>query len=257
MTIRSGRCFSVVLLSTWAVSAHAQARPLLPAVRQTAHIFTSSLFHDPVGYYLYLPEGYDRDSTTLFPLLVFLHGAGERGTGTSELPRVLKFGLPRLIEAGRDFPFIVVTPQLPAGGEAWPVVLVDEVLAEAARRFRVDSSRIYLTGLSDGGDAAWAYAMARPRVPAAIVPIAAGGRPEGICAMRGVAVWAFHGELDRAVRLTEAQRLVKALNSCVPAPAEPARLTVYAGAGHLVWTRTYEGTVGVDIYSWLLQHHHH
>lgn len=256
MTFYSGGCCSVFLLLAWPAAVSAQTKPLPPpAVRQTAHTFASSLFPDPVGYYLYLPDGYDRDSSARFPLLVFLHGAGERGNGTSQLPRVLKFGPPKLIEEGRDFPFVVVAPQLPGPGETWPVVLLDEVLAEVARHFRVDSTRIYLTGLSDGGDAAWAYAMARPSVPAAIVPIAAAGRPDGICAMRDVAVWAFHGERDKAVKLVEAQRLVKAFNGCVPPPVEPARLTIYAGAGHLVWTRTYADTVGVDVYSWLLQHH--
>jgi len=251
------RWFLVLLLLLGLPSSgNAQARPLPPpAVRQTAHSLTSSLFHDPVGYYLYLPEDYDRDSTARFPLLVFLHGGGERGNGGTELGRVLKFGPPRMIEAGRDYPFIVVTPQLPGSTDGWPVPLLDDVIAEVARSGRVDSTRIYLTGLSDGADASWAYAMRRPQVPAAIVPIAATGRPEGICAMRDVAVWAFHGELDKAVKLAEEQRLVNALNACEPPPPEPAKLTIYARAGHLVWQRTYEGTGGVDIYTWLLRHH--
>src|SRR5512143_1717970 len=105
---------SSLLLAGLPVALVGQGKPLPPpAVRQTAHTFQSSGFAAPVGYYLYLPAGYDQDSTAKFPLLVFLHGVGERGNGTIELPRVLKFGPPKLIERGRDYPFLVVTPQLP------------------------------------------------------------------------------------------------------------------------------------------------
>jgi predicted peptidase len=208
-----------------------------------------------VGYLLQLPPDYDRQPLGQLPLLVFLHGVGERGNGTTELNRVLKFGPPRVIQAGRSLPFIVISPQLPVSEKKWPIALIDEVIAEARRQYRVDSLRIYLTGLSDGGDAAWAYAIARPDVPAAIVPMASTGSAEGICAMRGVAVWAFHGERDRDTPLAREAGLVRALNACRPPPAEPARLTVYQGGGHLVWSRTYDGSAGVDIYGWLLAHH--
>lgn len=245
----------VLLLVAAPLGAQTTSPMPAPAQRQRAMLLESASAGDRVGYYLYLPPAYDRDTTTRFPLLVFLHGIGERGNGTSELPRVLKFGPPRSIERGRDFPFIIITPQLPARAGHWPVALVDEVVREAERTARVDSARIYLTGLSDGGDASWNYAMAHPSVPAAIVPIASEASPRGICAMRGVPVWAFHGERDRDVKLAVEQRLVDALNACQPPPDEPARLTVYAGAGHLVWTRTYEGSDSVDIYAWLLAHH--
>lgn len=233
----------------------AQGRPLPPpAQRQAAGTVASPAAGGPVGYYLYRPAGVPQDSTTRLPLLVFLHGIGERGNGTTELSRILKFGPPKLIEQGRDYPFLVLSPQLPTRFDHWPVGLVHDLIREARRTLPVDTSRIYITGLSDGGDAAWNYAMAHPEVPAAIVPIAAEAPTAGICAMRDVAVWAFHGELDKDTKVGAEQKLVNAVNACTPSPREPARLTVYAGAGHLVWTRTYAGSDSVDIYAWLLAH---
>lgn len=225
------------------------------APRQLPHEFPSASLGTAVGYYAYLPADYERRSQDRFPMLISLHGIGERGNGGSELPKLLKWGLPRLVQRGTDLPLLVISPQLPATQKRWPLALIDELIAEVTARFRIDASRIYLSGLSTGGDAAWAYAMARPSVVAAIVPIAAKGSVAGICAMRDVAVWAFHGELDKDERLESEQRLVDALNACQPPPAESARLTVYAGAGHEVWTRTYDGSAGNDIYTWLLTHH--
>jgi len=244
------------LVGGWLVLTHplaVRAQDSL-GIGQSAERLQSASLGVTVGYLLQLPPDYSGRPADPFPLLVFLHGAGERGNGTTELGRLFKFGLPRIIRDGRRFPFVVVSPQLPATEKRWPVKLIDEVIAEARRQYRVDSLRIYLTGLSDGGDAAWTYAMARPEVPAAIVPMAATGSVSGICAMRRVAVWAFHGELDKDVPVGQEAKLVDALNACRPPPPEPARLTVYQGKGHLIWSRTYEGSAGVDIYAWLLAH---
>lgn len=243
-----------LLLATSTLAAQGRHPLPPPAQRQVADLFESQAARGPIGLYVYRPGGLT-DSTTRLPLLVFLHGNGERGNGTSELSRILKFGPPRLIEQGRDYPFFVVSPQLPVRFERWPVPVIHDIIVHAVHFLPVDSSRIYLTGLSDGGDAVWAYSIAHPEVPAAVVPIAAEGPTADICRMRDVPVWAFHGELDRDTRLAAERKLVDALNACVPPPDEPARLTVYAGAGHLVWSRTYQGSDSLDIYSWFLAHH--
>jgi predicted peptidase len=241
------------LLLTTAESLPAQL-PAIPPKLLPAQ-FLSPALQQRIGWLAYVPDSVRSDSTARWPLLVFLHGAYERGDGDRTLAKVLKHGPPRLIAAGRDFPFLVVTPQLPAALKAWPLPLIADVIAEARRRWPVDSTRIYLTGLSDGGDASWRYAMAHPEEIAAIVPIASEARPEGICRMRGVAVWAFHGEKDSDARLSYEERLVDAYNACLPAPAEPARLTVFPGATHNVWGPTYDGSAGFDVYGWLLTHH--
>lgn len=217
--------------------------------------FASASLKTTVGYLADLPAGYDTGAVERGPLLIFLHGYGERGDGATELAHVEKWGLPRLARRGARFPMIVISPQLPASQKRWPVALIDEVIAAVSSVYRIDSTRIYLTGISTGADGAWAYAVARPRVVAAIVPIAGAGSPEGICAMREVAVWAFHGGQDKDEALGHEQRMVDALNACQPPPAEPARLTVYPDAGHEVWSRTYDGSAGNDIFAWLLAHH--
>ena len=222
------------------------------AERQAASSFRSVATGSAIGYYVYLPEPYRLHPGTAFPLLIFLHGDGERGNGGSELAKVLKWGPPNLIQKGRDLPMIVVTPQLPASYKEWPLVLIDEIIATVRATFSVDSSRTYLTGLSTGADAAWAYAMRKPSAIAAIVPIAGTGDPAKICAMRDVPVWAFHGELDKDEKPKREVHLVDALNACTPPPRQPARLTLYPSGGHEVWTRTYDGRAGNDIYGWML-----
>lgn len=225
------------------------------ADRLVPHQFSSPSLHAPIGYLEYRPPAPDSAPPGPVPVLIFLHGDGERGNGAGELSRLLKWGLPRFIAHGGAPPLTVIAPQLPLRLKRWPVVLIDELLAAVAESLPVDRARIYLTGLSTGGDATWAYALAHPGVVAAIVPIAASGGTDGICALRGVAVWAFHGERDQDEHLDGARRPVEALNRCDPPPPEPARLTIYAGAGHEVWTRTYDGSAGHDIYTWLLAHH--
>jgi predicted peptidase len=225
------------------------------ASRQVAGSFHSSTTRTTIGYYVYLPDAYRLHPHSPFPLLVFLHGSGERGNGTSELSKVLKWGPPRLIRDGRDFPMIIVTPQLPLSKKEWPVGLLGEVIETTRAAFAIDSTRTYLTGLSTGADGAWAYAIARPAEIAAIVSIAGAGDPAKVCGMRDVPVWAFHGQQDKDDPLDEEQRMVTALNACSPPPRRPARLTVYPRAGHEVWSRTYDGSAGYDIYSWLLENH--
>jgi predicted peptidase len=218
--------------------------------------FSSASLKTTVGYLVDLPGRYDTAGAERFPLLIFLHGIGERGNnGGAELSKVDKWGLPRLARRGARFPMILISPQLPATQKRWPVALIDELIAAVSEIYRVDGTRIYLTGLSTGADGAWVYAVARPGKVVAIVPISGQGNPAGICAMRDVAVWAFHGGEDKDEPPKHDQRLVEALNACQPPPAEAARLTVYPGAGHEVWSRTYDGSGGYDIYAWLLAHH--
>lgn len=239
-------------------SRDAAARPVVganPAEPQRPYAFDSPSLGVRIGYYAALPTDDAERPDQALPVLLFLHGIGERGNGGSDLPKLWKWGPPALLHRGWRLPMLVISPQLPVSQNRWPVALIDELLASVSGTWHVDSSRIYLTGLSTGADAAWEYAVARPGVVAAIVPIAGAGTTDGICAMRDVAVWAFHGERDQDEKLEHESLLVAALNACQPPPAEPARLTVYSGAGHEVWSRTYDGTAGHDIYGWLLRHH--
>jgi poly(3-hydroxybutyrate) depolymerase len=124
-------------------------------------------------YLLYLPESYSRQKGQKWPLLLFLHGAGERG---NDLNLVKKHGPPKLMEQGKEFPFIVVAPQCPS--ESWWTEELDALAAlldEVQSRYAVDPDRVYLTGLSMGGFGTWTLACRYPERFAAIAPICGGG----------------------------------------------------------------------------------
>jgi predicted peptidase len=196
-----------------------------------------------LDYLLYLPPEYDQKDS--WPLLVFLHGAGERG---SDLNRVKAHGPAKLIEQGKDFPFVIVSPQCPEG-QWWPV-LGREVMAlveEMLERYKIDPERVYLTGLSMGGYGTWSIASVWPERFAAIVPICGGGRPFTASNLKKVPVWAFHGAKDPVVPLRESEQMVEAVNRA----GGNAKLTVYPDAEHDSWTQTYENP---ELYEWLLSH---
>ena len=104
-------------------------------------------------YLIYLPKDYDQKEA--WPVLLFLHGIGERG---DNLDLVKKHGPPKLIAGGKQFPFIVVSPQCP-NGHWWETVELTALLDEIAKKYKVDQDRIYLTGLSMGGFGTWALAI--------------------------------------------------------------------------------------------------
>lgn len=203
-----------------------------------------------LDYLLFLPQGYGDDPAQEWPMILFLHGMGERG---SDVQAVKKHGLPKILEDRDDLGFVVVSPQCPAE-TIWSVetaalnALVDEVVEAHA----VDTRRIYLTGLSMGGYGTWHLALERPERYAAIAPICggligAGAHPDRICALKDTPVWAFHGARDRTVPLAESADLVSALKAC----GGDVRFTIYPDAGHDSWTETYENP---ELYSWFLQH---
>ncbi len=194
------------------------------------------------NYLLALPDGYSEGARE-WPLMLFLHGAGERG---DSLDLVKMHGPPKLVAAGQNLPFIVVSPQSPRH-QWWDTDMLNALLDEVVETYRVDKSRIYVTGMSMGGFGTWALAAAYPDRFAAIAPVCGGGNPERICAARGVPTWAFHGALDEVVPLALSEEMVRALEVC----GGDVRLTVYPEAGHDSWTETYANPA---LYEWLLQH---
>ncbi|HPD14850.1 MAG TPA: prolyl oligopeptidase family serine peptidase [Planctomycetota bacterium] len=193
-------------------------------------------------YLLYLPKGYERGRRR-WPLLLFLHGAGERGR---DLELVKKHGPPRRLAEGHDLPFIVVSPQCP-GGRWWSDDVLAALLDDVIAHHRVDERRVYLTGLSMGGYGAWSLACEHPERFAAIAPVCGGGNRLLAHKLKDVPVWAFHGAHDDVVPLAESEKMVKA----VQAAGGKAKLTVYPHAGHDAWTATYANP---DLYTWLLRH---
>jgi len=195
-------------------------------------------------YLLSLPAGYG-EKDQRWPLLMFLHGAGERG---DNLELVKVHGPAKLIEQGRDYPFIVVSPQCPAG--QWWTEKTDTLMAlldEIESKYAVDPDRIYLTGLSMGGFGTWTLATRHPERFAAIAPICGGGDWYLADRLKNVPVWAFHGAQDSVVPLVLSETMVQAVEKV----GGNAKLTVYPEANHDSWTATYDNP---ELYDWLLSH---
>ena len=211
--------------------------------QQTAHRLHESVSRDVEGEYLmYLPRDYESGSEE-WPLLLFLHGAGERG---SNLDLVKKHGPPKLIEEGHEFPFIVVSPQVPEG-RRWEVEFLTALLDDLTEKYRVDESRIYVTGLSMGGFGTWALATEAPERFAAIAPICGGGDALNACRLKNTPTWVFHGALDPVVPIDRSVQMVRALMAC----DGNVQFTVYPMAEHDSWTETYSNP---EFYEWLLKH---
>lgn len=190
-------------------------------------------------YLLYLPKDYDKQQS--WPVLLFLHGSGERG---DDLELVKVHGPPKLIAAGKDFPFIVVSPQCPKD-QWWEPIELIALLDEIGRKFKVDADRVYLTGLSMGGFGTWRLAAYAPTRFAAIAPICGGGEPYWAKQFAKLPTWAFHGALDEGVPLDRSAEMVVSLKKAGGNP----KLTVYPEAGHDSWTETYDNP---ELYAWLL-----
>ncbi len=193
------------------------------------------------NYLLFLPKGYEAQEK--WPMILFLHGAGERG---SDLEYVKRHGVSRIVEEQEDFPFIVASPQCPRG-QYWSVPLLSALLDEVIDTYRVDPDRVYLTGISMGGYGTWHLAAAQPHQFAAIAPICGGGNPVEACNLKDLTVWAFHGARDTVVPLSESEEMVEALKAC----GGNVKFTVYPEADHDSWTQTYNNPV---LYDWFLQH---
>lgn len=207
-----------------------------------------------VSYLLFLPKGCESKSGKRWPLILFLHGAGERGTNVW---KVAVHGPPKLVAQQPDFPFIVVSPQCPEG-RVWSNDVLLGLLDEVVRQYPVDPGRVYLTGLSMGGYGTWSLGLSCPERFAAIVPICGGGdlltillvsqQPEHAAALKTLGVWAFHGAKDPVVPPQESERMVGFLKN---AGLPEVKLTVYPEAGHDAWTETYNNPA---LYTWLLEH---
>ncbi|MBO9610516.1 MAG: fibronectin type III domain-containing protein [Paenibacillaceae bacterium] len=224
-------------------------------IRQKETSFTSAALGGSAYYLAYQPEGAYRDPNANYPLLVFLHGYGERGN--NELYKVKTNGPPKLIAQGQEMPFIVVSPQLPSAYGKWDIPgYIDDVVKDAGKRYAIDPKRIYVTGLSIGGGGAYYYTQEHPEKVAAVIPVA--GKNEGVPSfirydnafrMNNVPMWAFSNAVDPTVNrgLTEEILYWMALGSVTPNP-QPI-FTVYQAEGHNSWDAAYGNPA---IYTWLL-----
>jgi dienelactone hydrolase len=218
------------------------------------------------GFYEYLPQGYSTNTTQTYPLIIFIHGVGEQGNGTTDLGNLLNCwtALPRLIanggfpasfsEGGQNFSFIVISPQF----NRWPYASdVNSVIDYAIKNYRVDQSRIYVTGLSMGGGAVWDFAGNFPTKAAAVVPIC-GAASADVTRSQAIAnaklpVWATHNLDDPTVPSYNTTGWVTMISQY----GGDIQSTIFQASGHDAWTKTYDPNFtqnGVNIYQWMLQH---
>lgn len=224
------------MLLALAFPGHAQTT----ASAQEAKSFSGKITIDAkLEYLLSLPAEYEK-SKKPWPLVLFLHGAGEAG---SELSKVKVHGPPKIVEAKGPFPFILVSPQCP--GRGWNPDVLNALLDSVIKQYRVDKDRVYLTGLSMGGYGTWTLAAAHPERFAAIAPICGGGNPADAPKLAKLPIWVFHGAKDPTVPIRRSEEMVEALKA---AGANP-KFTVYPEAGHDSWTATYDNP---EFYQWLL-----
>lgn len=202
-----------------------------------------------LDYLQYLPQDHGKDPTKKWPMILFLHGAGERG---DDINLVKKHGIARVVEE-RDLPFVTIAPQCPVNhwwSDFLPVL--DSLVSQAVQTLNVDPLRVYLTGLSMGGFGTWHLAAEYPHRFAAIAPICGGvswmyGFPQRVSEIAHVPTWVFHGAKDSIVPVKASEDMVSALKDC----GSDVRFTVYPEADHDSWTETYNNP---ELYDWFLAH---
>jgi predicted peptidase len=217
------------------------------------HGFVERVYKDEGGkefkYVLFVPYAYQGDKA--YPIILFLHGAGER-EGGSKGPADVGIG-PAIKKTGaKDFPFFVVFPRCQRAPHNWRADGPDSqralaMLAEVMKAYSIDEKRVYLTGLSMGGYGTWDLAAKYPHRWAAIVPICGGGDPSGAEKIKHIPCWCFHGDADPAVKVEKSRSMIKALQEAGGKP----KYTEYAGVGHNSWDKAY-GTR--ELYDWLFKH---
>lgn len=225
-----------------------------------------------VWYLEHTPKNYQLRNEK-FPVIIFLHGLGERGNGSEATRLVKRFGPPKHIENGhsmdfkvngRTYNFIVISPQLPTSKGSWEPAMVDGIISHVIKNYKVDPDRIYLTGLSLGGGGCWSYAVSsynKPNKIAAIAPVAGflsaskSKKDTKYIADHNIPVWAFHNSGDKIVPMSMGKRAIDGLKSHKPKIAP--KFTVYHSNSHNSWTNAYATNHSVhspNLYEWLLSH---
>jgi len=221
-----------------------------------------------IGFYEFKPPGYNADSTYDYPLIIFLHGVGERGNGTSELPMALLASFPKLLVAGatmqftvngRKHAFLVLLPQMSKQYINWQSFYIDEMILYAKKNLKIDKNKIFLTGWSLGGGGAWKYptsSIHRANMLAGIIPVSPSPNYTDLCNISNakVAVWAHHAKDDRSVPIHFTKDAIQGIRVCNP--FIPPLITYYTSGGHpFVANQAYDTlnkTHYPNIYQWMI-----
>ena len=235
ITNRFASCLMLVLFLAAGASGQKREEILVAKVFKGSH-------GRSMPYRLYVPENYDKQKK--YPLVLYLHGGGGRGDDNR-----------KQIEGGNGFivdllvsrstqtknPSIVVVPQAP--DEGWVgsdsvtptsyLSLVLDLIKELESSYSIDVKRHYVLGQSLGGFGTFAILTMQPNVFAAAVPVCGGGNESKAAQIAHIPIWAFHGELDQAVRVERSRSMIAALTKAGGKP----KYTEYKGEGHLIWSK--------------------
>jgi len=255
--------FAIILLSTGCRLAETTTTQQTRVNLQAHFIIPDPLdgqvpSHSTMDYLVYFPEGYGEEPDKLWPMIFFLHGAGD---GEHDSAFVMSFGLPNVLYLGEepeDFPFVVVSPQAFPQTAWWQgdqIIVLGALLDEVINTYQVDPGRVYLTGLSMGGYGAWFLATTFPERYAAMVSVSGSGyrtpylpEEEILCHLKDVPVWAIHGAKDSISEPMASQMHAAALKEC----GGEVEWTLYDDLGHGgAYERAYRDPA---LYEWMLKH---
>lgn len=241
----------------------------LPAHSQLIPKSLNSSTGDLLGFLEYKPAEYDEDVNTKYPIIIFLHGIGERGNGTTQLQNVTCCGLPRIIKLGHKMrftwngkteTFLVLSPQCPEKYGMWPAVFITELIDYAKNNLRIDTNRIFLTGLSMGGGGTFRFISTAPENPQKLAAAATICSPctfsnGDYVADAKLPLWSFHAADDNTALAYCTEAAITRINYANP-EVKPLK-TIWPTGGHIVWDRVYTDTSykydGVlNIYEWFL-----
>jgi predicted peptidase len=239
-----------------------------PIITSVLNPVTFSINNKIGGYYVALPSNYNQ-TAEYYPLLLYIHGAGQFGNGSLDLPLLLNDGPAELVDEkkfpgtfrvnDKNYSLIVLTPQT----KTFPSIAdITDCIKFAKTKYRIDSTRIYLSGLSIGSIAICNTAAEIPSEIAAIVTMA--GVPPDYAttdkcqkiAASNLPVWSFHSEDDRTIDVSNTKGFIAKLISY--SPAITPKLTIWKDGGHDAWTRALNPSYKEDnmnIYEWMLQYH--
>ena len=231
---------SVVVAAALATGCRTAYTPGRPLAHERVTLGSRSL-----PYAVYIPPGYS--ARKRWPVILFLHGFGERGddgvTQTCGMGGFLQRNVDR-------FPCLVVMPQMPRSHVRWSGVMNElalKALDEVVRKYHGDRQRLYLTGCSMGGGGCWRIAALHPQLFAAVMPLCGHTEPDAqAAALKSLPIWVFHGAADRVVPVRYSRTMVRAIRA---EGGNKIRYTEYPGVGHDCWDRTYSDPKAI---AWLL-----
>lgn len=195
------------------------------------------------GYKFWLAQPFD--TTDVKPLFIFLHGASLRG---KDLNRVKRYGTINALEKGLELDAYVMAPQVPVG--SWNAAKINEILEWSEQNYKIDTTRVYVLGMSLGGHGTLDFAANYPEKVAAAIAICGGNIMGDVAPLLEVPLWIIHGTADRAVKISSSDRLVENMKK-IDAATPRLKYTRVKGVDHSRPARLFYNP---KIYEWLLSH---